>query len=265
MLVNQGLTCIGTTFKNCVSSNGGGGSIFIYNKDPAKTNKVSFKNLVIQSCEALFGGGAFIYSISEESVVMIESCRFISNSINKEGKNGLVGGSALYLFVKDGQVNDCFFSKNKGGSIIKVSNNFDTKPEESYMMMLQKDVYSSSVLINKCSFELSENSTGSLLYYVEKQTSQIDVDDYFANEINGIKTKSDQLNDDLKRELNSKFIEFNSDNPVSQKKKEFVVEMRNSTKLLLVVVSFGLIVLIISIITISKRNNENDLSNDFSI
>lgn len=267
LLVNQGLTCVSTTFKNCVSSNGGGGSIFIYNKDPVKTNKVSFKNVVIQSCEALFGGGAFIYSISEESVVMIESCQFISNSANNEGKNGFVGGSALYLVVKDGQVNDCLFSNNKGGSAIKVSDNFDMKPEESYMMMLQKDVYSSSVLINKCSFELSENSTGSLLYYVEKQTSRFDVNDFVFADFEGKsiasgnkKLKSILFSDSKKQELNKQFIGYDSDDQNEVKNNKKSVNKMKSNATLASICFLVAAAVIVAVVILKKGKNDSQVS-----
>lgn len=267
-LVNCGLECETAEFNDCTSTKGGGGAIFIFN-EKEQDYFITLKGLTFTACKAAFGGAIYTYSIAEKSPVLIQSCNFIDNDVfqtKANDENKLIGGSALYLIVKNGSVSLSSFVKHNKSlvSFVKVSKDFDIHPEE--LRMLHHGEINSNqetVVINKCSFHVDENS--SMIYYVEKQTSQIDVDDYFANEINGIKKKSDQLNDDLKRELNSKFIEFNSDNPVSQKKKEFVVEMRNSTKLLLVVVSFGLIVLIISIITISKRNNENDLSNDFSI
>lgn len=87
-----------TQISECKVATGGWGGIFIYNKNDQKVNEILIKNLVIKSCETSYGGCAFVYSKSEESLVKIDSCAFTSNVVTNNGVK-LNGGSALYLIV----------------------------------------------------------------------------------------------------------------------------------------------------------------------
>lgn len=149
---NAGLKCDETTFTKCTASNGGGGAIYAkytYNLP----NSMSFEKLKISQCKASYGGGLYIYSNSEENYVSIQSCVFDSNSILEGGNTQIHGGSAMYLTINKGRVNDCNFKGVSKSGLIKFTNNFD---EVSGLNLLDK---SNSFVISKCSFEHDDKST----------------------------------------------------------------------------------------------------------
>ena len=97
-LVNTGVSCIGTAYKECSSSQKGGGAIFLYNKRET-INTIEFFGVKISSCSAVFGGGAYVYSKCKESVVTFKDCIFKENTAMAKGDNDFSGSGAIYLTV----------------------------------------------------------------------------------------------------------------------------------------------------------------------
>ena len=107
-ITNCGLKCKSATFKNCESSNGGGGAIYVKNKNRL-ANNVDLTKLTFVQCKSSYGGAMYIYSESEKNKVNIISCTFRSNSLLNSASDGKSGGSALYLTVKEGSIDNCNF------------------------------------------------------------------------------------------------------------------------------------------------------------
>lgn len=169
-VINGGFTGEGSTFDNCMSNNGGGGGIFIYNniKDTKSTYEINLKNLVFKSCKANFGAAIYIYSSSDESPVTVESCSFTSNELIGNGDGKLSGGSAIYMVTRKGSIVDCSFRKNIGkGGAVKISVDFDVLPEGPRTLQIvayNNNSVHNSIEISRCSFEIEENSDCSLFY-----------------------------------------------------------------------------------------------------
>lgn len=197
------------------------------------------------SCKAVYGGAVYVFSIAESPVV-IESCSFVNNEVHSSNNSGnnLFGGSAIYLTVKNGEVDLCnFVSKRKlTSAMIKVTENFDEHPDELKILNSNDVEIVNSIMIKQCSFKLEENSNSSLDYFVEKQTN---------NEI------------DTKMRLNNKFIEFDViHDKNAENKNEFVVSLNFPAKVLMTISSLMLVVSVI-LITIKKRyQSYDDINND---
>lgn len=151
-ITNAGLKCDQTTFTKCTASNGGGGAIYAkytFNLP----NSMTFENLKISQCKASYGGGLYVYSNSEENYVSIQSCQFDSNSIIEGGNTKIHGGSAMYLTINKGRVNDCTFKGTSKSGLLKFTNNFD---EVSGLKLLDQR---SPFMISRCSFEHDDKLT----------------------------------------------------------------------------------------------------------
>ena len=122
-LINCGLSGENAQFKKCYSEEGGGGGIFIVN-EKIDSLPITLSNIKFTSCSAEYGGAIYIYSISDFSPVLINSCQFTRNTATSTNeRNQFYGGSAVYLTIKNCDVNNCLFSNNKGKNQIKVNRN----------------------------------------------------------------------------------------------------------------------------------------------
>ena len=251
-IVNCGLKGEGNKFNDCTSEKGGGGAIFVFN-DKNIDQPISFKQMEFTSCKAAYGGAVYIYSISE-SKVSVESCIFRNNDVHPSSSK-LTGGSAIYLTVKNGAVTGCSFIRKQKSSagMIKVTEDFEEKPERLTILHHYRNEKLNSVVITECSFEINSNS--SFVYVVDKQTA-LGVEEHHI-------AKGVKLTEDKKDELNRKFIEFNlNDDEKANNKKESVLYKNYLVDILMMISLFALIVLIATIIIISKKKSQFEMSNE---
>lgn len=175
-LVNTGVTCIGTTYSECSSNNKGGGAIFFYNKVDVD-NEAEFIGVTIESCSAVFGGGAYVYSKSERNEVLFHGCTFKGNKAHtsaSEGNNGLFGGGAIYLTASVGALTECTFLKNSGGSV-KINDNFEQHPNmegQTSSMILDDQQQETFLTILNCKFESKKNTKSASLFFVNSKGSK---------------------------------------------------------------------------------------------
>lgn len=168
-VINYGVLCKNTKFIECNSEKEGGGAVYI------RINKiidslVSFTGSTFSKCSAVYGGAVFIYSDREENFVMINNCKFNQNKTKRKNESvddQLFEGSAMFLIIKNGDVDNCDFKNNKGVSI-KISNKF-----ENSIRSIKE--YKSSILIDNCSFKTGINSTSSI-FYVQCDKNKIHID-----------------------------------------------------------------------------------------
>lgn len=98
-IINGGFNCMNATFNHCISTEGGGGAIYIKNSIDL-SNEVLFENSSFIKCQALLGGAVYIYFSSENKNINIRSCNFSDNTALRqysEYKNVLFGGSHLFI------------------------------------------------------------------------------------------------------------------------------------------------------------------------
>lgn len=169
-LIDCGLSCKGSTFKNCDSTQGGGGAIYIKNKFDV-SNSIFLEKLIFNECKAVYGGAVYIYSSSDKSSAIIKSCTFESNENVQDDTNlvekNLFGGSAVFMTVKQGQLMRNKFYRNIGnGGCVKLYNNFDDDAKLQYLEKKKNIVW-----ISDCLFEIDERSNCSILYVGGKYSS----------------------------------------------------------------------------------------------
>ena len=158
-IVNSGFQINGTYFVQCISFNGGGGAIYIKNKCDTELN-TTILNCSFIKCRAVYGGGSFIYSSSNESLILIHNSVFINNSVTKynpiDKKDIYFSGSALFLYTKSADVRDCHFNFNKGKGACKVVFKFDDNDKQSRKAMLLDENKKSMLVISGCVFDHEE-------------------------------------------------------------------------------------------------------------
>lgn len=170
-IVNCGLNCNKTTFTRCSAPKRGGGAIYAKNTlDFA--NSMTFKDLKFKQCSATYGAGIYAYSSSDQCLVTIDSCKFDSNTIVEDSSSPLIGGSAMYLTVKIGNVVNCDIRGASKYSLIKATKDFTT-----YSNLRRIDQLSSqnSLLISSCHFKHNDDSTTSIYYVSSMKGAQIEV------------------------------------------------------------------------------------------
>lgn len=155
-LINSALECENVKFESCIAQKGGGGGVYIDNSVESN-NDVRLDNLNFVNCKALYGGAVYIRASSPSVTATIRNCMFKDNEATAPNTDSMNGGSALYLNVRNGLVQNNEFSGNKG-NLVKVVNEFDNK----YAMLL--DFVSPSVLMTKCKFENDDDSSSTLFY-----------------------------------------------------------------------------------------------------
>ena len=274
-MINTGLTAENSKFSNCASQQGGG-AIFIYNKIVNEDTfyTISLKNLEFKNCKAGFGSAVYIYSPLESCNVEIISCIFDSNQIISSSTSKLSGG-ALYLTAKTAVVLYCDFKNNKGrGGGFKITDDFDLLPENNLRMLHSFGYYNyskGSVVVSKCSFEISSNSDSSLFYENERPSIKVEISHCSfkgklakgAHYINGksmtngnhnLLIKSCQFSANQQEAISSKFIKVDLSYDMLNNKFNKV----QMTYKLNLVVSLATVVAAIAIIAIVKKRNDNN-------
>ena len=239
----------------------------------------------MSQCKAKYGGAIYAFSDKEENEIKIVSCKFEKcEALIQPSESGsvLYGGSAIYMHVKNGAVNDCIFINNIG-NIIKVNNNFDDSAK--HLMNLIETSFS----INNCVFETSKPSSSSSLYYIrgDQHEIQFEVKNcVFKGEllngthyIDGVKlgNKKDRSSklriesckfSDMRNAMNTKKLglhikEFNNNSQqiyFNESENRIINKMK-----LICAITFtaSFTIIAISIILVIRKNNFiNDISND---
>lgn len=162
----------------------GGGAIYIKNWLDLEHN-LTMKDISINKCRALYGGGISVYSESEENEVKISKSVFSHNlalltSKTEEYKN-LFGGNHLFVSVKNLFVKDSVFEKGIGNSAgVKIYNVFDQKSNR----VVKLDEGENFIMFSGCNFELDEKSKSSINYIDFKNKNKIElVDCSFAGKV----------------------------------------------------------------------------------
>lgn len=270
---NTGLSISGATFTNCVSKTGGGGGIFIYN-DLDMANDASLASLKLNSCQAAFGAGVYIYSSSKTNIIVVEKCQFKENTVYapKSGSS-FYGGSAVYLTISEGDLHDCTFINNHGeGGTIKVNENFANKPPANKInarTLNTKNVHDdalSSISISGCKFIVDKNSHSSLFFVNAKDSIKTEVKnccffgklaknafhiDAQSNQNPNILVKSCTFSSDSKTAINTKLIKVNLDDQV------FNVKQTLPNNFWILVASVCVIcVAVATLIVVKKKRNQ---------
>lgn len=159
-ITNCGLKCKSATFKNCESSGGGGGAMYIKNTVQL-SNNVDLEKLTFSGCKANFGGAIYAYSESEKNKVNIHSCIFRSNSLLGGGSDTENSGSAIYLTVKGGSVDNCEFYGDGKGSIVSVVNVFDGGKNSIVLSNVKK----ANLTFSRCNFDHANMAKSSIYYH----------------------------------------------------------------------------------------------------
>ena len=280
-MINIGLTADNVTFNTC-SSQQGGGAIFIYNNIISDNAFYTIKltNLVFKGCSATFGSAVYIYSPIESCTVEVKSCIFDSNKIIPPSTSKLTGG-ALYITAKSADVSDCSFKSNKGrGGALKITDDFDILPENLRMLQGISHNYSrGSVVVSRCSFEIDRNSDSSLFYENERRLIKVEINDCSftgklqkgAHYISGksvtrenpyISIRSCQFSADQQEAISNNFIQKAYLRNHVLINNEFYNE-KVANKSIMMISSLVTVVLVIAMITIFKKRNNNANHYDF--
>lgn len=135
----------------------------------ALSNNVDLENLRFVECQALYGGAVYIYSESDRNTISIIHCIFTRNSLlSSSGSEN--GGTAIFLTVKKGKVNDCTFSSHGKGNLIKVTDIYD-----GGLSAIQLSKQKSILLISSCCFEQTKESESSIFYESLNEISKIEI------------------------------------------------------------------------------------------
>ena len=279
-LINCGINCDKTVFTLCKSINGGGGAVYVHNSQDL-LNDVILKGLTFDRCEALFGGGIYVYSTFELNIVKINSCRFIETSSLSTSNDDLSGGNAIYINVKLGSITRCSFKECKGnGGSVKIINNFEANNNQNALSFLNYhfDDVQKSLLIDDCFFEINDNSKSSIYYVNGKSGSLLKVKNcIFAGKLsNGNYFIDGKSIDNNPSKLFINHCKFSSDYShalnVSPKDKHIIIDLKNSVfsndnekikklcslKFICagVVTILAIIIAVIMVIVIKNRANE---------
>lgn len=141
--------------KNCEAVGGAGGAMHIENTNSVNY-KIAIQSIQFSGCKADYGGALYIYSTSSYTDVLINYCKFDSNSA------GAKGGSALYYCVSKGKIKNCEYINNKGGSIIKV-----VDPSRLSQLTLLSSSQAESINFFNCNF-VSNSQSKESIYFASK-------------------------------------------------------------------------------------------------
>ena len=183
-LIDCGITCTDTPFKNCESKNGGGGAIYVKN-ELDYINNISLVDLTFENCKAQYGGAVYIYSSSSRVPVKVLNCKFNNNEVIETSGQEITGGSAVYLRVKNALVHGCKFTDNKGSdNVLKIVSRFDAKKISrglSFKTIPVKD----EIAINECMFNSNLHSMSSIQLVIGRSDSLIEINKcVFIGELN---------------------------------------------------------------------------------
>ena len=289
MILNCGLLINQTTFTVCKSTAGGGGAIYI-NNDLELRNQIKIENSLFKECQSFFGGAVYIHSRSNNDEILIFNSSFIGNSLlnrpsSYHNKNNLYGGSALYLNSRNGQVESCQFSLNKGkGGAVKILNHFDDDDGNSGSLSLMQNllyVKKNHILINDCLFFNQDQSISSIHYVAGNHGSKMDVTNC---EFKGTLNKGNHYIDGKKVHKDGKLIHINSckfdsdsDSSLNLKENLILVNLKNqvfgsnSVKVksnnkslcnFACILGAAALVVVIIVIKITKQNEQEINDND---
>lgn len=239
--INVGFTAENTTFDGCYSENGGAGAIFIYNKIDSKESNgaINLKNVTFANNKGYFGGAVYIYHVSAESEILIQSCKFISNSLYEpSSETKLKGGSAIYITAKQSQIIDCLFKGNKGkGGTVKITDNTEEVPEQLRLLNNNNNknrtgsFVSSFVLLQGCSFEIDKSSDCSLFCSNKNKAFAMSVevkDCTFSGDLrNGAHHIDGQVAEKMNTRISVKDCKFDSDERSAVNKKFANIKLRD--------------------------------------
>ena len=294
-MINTGLTVLNGIFTECQSSSGGGGGIFIYNELDIP-NRYDLKNLQFINCKAAFGGGIYIYSLSEKIPANIESCNFEGNEVfdNKANTNGLFGGSAICLTIKcKSSILNSKFKRNIGrGGSCKIDNNFDNKPKNNNNVFrsnllsnkrIRNNDASSSLIISNCNFEMNDESSCSI-YYVQGKTKSNKAEvkncvfsgnldknahyidgEFNGNDVPNLKIQECRFSSDKKGAVNDKILKMISNNHIYFNKENNNSLMKSSfTTWAAVAASAVIVLIIVAALIVEKKKDSNKQTFDIT-
>lgn len=270
-ITNCGVKCKNAQFRDCQANPGGGGAIYIKNTI-SLSNNVDLENLNFVECQAVFGGAIYVYSDSERNSVNIVKCSFSRNSLIS-GKGSENGGTALYLTVRKGTVNDCTFSETNKGNMIKISNNYDGGRSAVHLDNHKKD---DLLLINGCKFEQSKDADSSIFYESFVETSKLSIINcQFKGKLNndshyieGKFLKENEKNfivNSCSFEQNNKLaisLKFVNENPDRSRSNYFTFITNNLMVVASILAVLAILAVIVAFIVIRSAKNQKSDSNE---
>lgn len=269
-LVNTGVTCIGSTYSNCKSKSAGGGAIFLFNDIKDIVNYAKFEGITVNSCSAVFGGAAYVYSSSDKNEVTFTSSKFSGNTAQTKGNSkGLFGGGALYLTINVGKIKDCEFISNNGGGV-KINDDFDMKPEQNKASAMKLSLTAHSLLtISGCKFEAEKNSESASLLFVNGKTKKQVKDCVFTGKLakgsyhinaiepENVRVENCRFSSSMKQAFNSNIIMSDTSNKVIKENSIFSMKLCISMASFVAVCCAAVALLVIRKIGVEEKEEEN--------
>ena len=290
MIFDCGFECINVEFTDCVSINGGGGAIYIKNTRFLKYN-ISIINNNFTRCSAVYGGACYIYSISEQNDVFIQSCLFVSNTIHKSdiiNENAEIkGGINIFISAKNMNMSQSIFYNNKGrNGVVRIYNEFDGEMNQKRISQLEEK--RNSLSITNCDFDNGNNDKSTSLIYYESNKDEFDVEikdckfkgklgkeshyingKILVNDTQKIKIKSCQFEYKDKNPLNIQIIDnLNLNDNENYASSHFIASyFRNIDKKVVIIIFCSVLsfvtILMMKTLVFGNRNNNKNLFNEF--
>lgn len=246
--------CENTKIKSCEAKNGAGGGMYVKNTND-KNIKVNIINVQFSNCKADYGGALYLYSSSEYTSILVESCIFEENTA-MQSSDTESGGSAVYCCITNGAFLNCQFIQNYGGSHIKV-----TDPSEESL----KTLGSKSFNFFNCSFVANKESK-EMIYYIPQNGKVLKIvrcnfNGKLAKGVNYVDGKLNDKNqpsiilDDCQFEyykINKKIVISSSSSLES-----FMKKYASMILIIIGIVALAGIVLKLKMSQIEKQNNDN--------
>ena len=181
-IINCGIHCNNTSFVDCVSTDGGGGAVYISNSLNIKNN-MTFEDVTFLRCKASYGGAVFVWSTSEDFHINFIRCLFEKNKATVTKSPGgdnkhMYGGQALYLMCSNLYVVNSTFLLNKGPTgAVKVFNIAAENAKKNKLAKSVGDVFSDSslILFSGCLFVQHESASSSILYHDGKYANRVEI------------------------------------------------------------------------------------------
>ena len=179
-IINSGFNCDRVEFRNCSSTTGGGGAIYIKNSKEQENN-VTLSNLFFYECQAIYGGAIFIYFDSEKNSNSIVKCVFVGNCVPLSNPNSdvLFGGSSIFLSSLNTVIIKCRFIDGTSGPAVKVCDISSIKGKSrlfGYLSKKQPRMNDNLILVSQCSFEINEDSKSSINIDFPNEETEMKVD-----------------------------------------------------------------------------------------
>lgn len=213
------------TFDHCEAKEDGGGALFsVIRKNVGGQILVQFS--AFKNCKAGYAGAVYAFSDVDENEVLIKGCTFVQNeaTLTKSVNEHKIGGSCIFLSIKNGSVDSCVFKKCPGkNGLIKV---VDVSDE---MRFLSDD--RNHVSIENCHFNMTVNS----IFFVLNKNSKNKVRNcsFYGEKsyhINGVSIADNSI-DSQKVVVES--CKFESEKTIKDSFKKFVLFENNEKGFLL--------------------------------